>query len=130
MIVIRTAEEMARVLASRLDPAVRNCLSAHGDRLLNYSGYTLEELGVFVIVQPGDTLEDIGTANPARLVEDSAFAFAAETIDRHGNWLELLFILSDDGFGLTLFVPLTTGTDCKLLSACKALAPHLELSLD
>jgi len=130
MLVIRTAEEMARALASPLGTTLYDRLTSHRDNLLSYPDFAFEELGLFLIVQPGDTLEAISGPIPARLIEGSAFILEAETVDLHGNLLELLFILSEDGFGLVLFVPLRPDIDPRLLSACEAFAPNLKLSAD
>lgn len=49
MLVIRTAEEMARALSSSLDPPLKERLEAQRDHLLDYPDYAFEELGLFVI---------------------------------------------------------------------------------
>jgi len=125
MIIIRTAEDLARALEAPLDPILHDRLEAHSEYLADYP---FEELALFLIIQPGDTLEAITAACAYRLVEGGRFTIEAEAIDRHGNWLEVLFVLSDDGFGLVLFVPLERGTDPSLLAACQALSPNLELT--
>ena len=129
MQIIRTAEEIANALASSLDPTLRERLAAHRDYLLDYPGFALEELGEFLIVQPDDTLESINAACSAHLVKDDDFAFDAEGLDVYGHWLELLFVVSDDGFGVVLFVPLAQEADPALLSACQALAPSMNLPI-
>ena len=52
MIVIRTAEEMARALDSPLEPTLKDRLQAHWDRLSEWDDYELSELAVFLIAQP------------------------------------------------------------------------------
>jgi len=118
---------MAKALSSPLDPLLHERLSAHRNHLLDYPDFPFEELGLFLIVQPGDTLDTVATASPVRLAQESTFTFEPETIDHHGDWLEVLFVMSDDGFGIVLFVSLVVATDPDLLSACQALAPNLEL---
>ncbi len=127
MFVIRTAEEMACALTSPLDPTLRERLAAQRDHLLNYPEHAFEELGVFIVIQPGDSLNDISRTAAYCLADGESFSIEAEAIDQHGGWLELLFILSDDGFGLVLFVPLQQGTDPGILKACQALAPNRDL---
>lgn len=127
MIIIRTAEDLARALEAPLDPILHDRLEAQREYLAHYP---FEELALFLITQPGDTLETITAACAYRLVEGDRFTIEAETIDRHGNWLEVLFVLSDDSFGLVLFVPLERSTDPSLLTACQALSPNLNLTPD
>lgn len=105
MIVIRTAEDLARALDSPLPPAVRQRLQQHQQRLAEYEGYELGELAHFVITQPTDTLDDLNAASPAGPIAGTAgFHLEPECIDRPPGWCELTFILSDDGFGLVVFI--------------------------
>jgi len=46
-------------------------------------------------------------------------------VDRYGDWLEVLFIISDDGFGIVLFVPLAEAVNDEVRTALQALAPTL-----
>lgn len=125
MIIIRTAEDLARALAAPPGPILHDRLEAYREYLADYP---FEELALFLITQPGDTLEAITATCAYRLVEGDRFIIEAEAIDRHCNWLEVLFVLSDDGFGLVLFVPLDCNIDPSLLAACQALSPNLNLS--
>ena len=118
MIVIRTAEEMARALDSPFNPTLKQRLQGHWDRLSEWADYELSELAVFLIVQPGDTLEQAETAFGQPLVRDSKFCFLPELIDQHGGWFEVTFILSDDGFGLILLVQIDPHADNELIAAC------------
>ena len=118
MIVIRTAEGMARALDSPLDPELKHCLQAHWDRLAEWQDYELSELAIFVVVQAGDTLEQAEAAFGQPLVQDNSFSLLPELIERHGGWFEATFILSDDGFGLVLLVEIAANTDHDLLAAC------------
>lgn len=129
MLVIRTAEELARALTSSLDPTLRARLAAQCVYLADYlDDYAFEELGLFLIIQLGDQLEDLNAAGGVRLVRDGAFAFDVETASRYDLWSELLFVVSDDGFGVVLYVPLAEGIDPAILSACQEQAPHLEIT--
>ncbi len=118
MIVIRTAEEMARALDSPLDPKLKQRLKGHWDRLSEYEDYELSELAVLVIVQPGDTLEQAEAAFGQPLVRNSRFCYLPELAEQHGSWIECTFILSDDGFGLILLVQVDPNTDSRILAAC------------
>lgn len=121
MIVIRTAEDMARSLDSPLDPELLKLLQGHADRLTEWD---LQDLASFIIVQPGDNLGTVETAFGERLVEGGRFAIEPELISRSRDWLELVFILSDDGFGLVLLANLGKNTDPLLVAACRHALEH------
>lgn len=128
MLVIRTAEEMESALSAPLDTTLKDRLAAQREYLLDYPDQAYEELGVFVVVQPGDHLIDLNNVTAFRLVEGDRFTIEAELVERYGNWLEVLFVLSDDGLGLVLFVPLQPVTDPMIVQACQTLVPHLNLT--
>ena len=118
MIVIRTAEAMARALDSPIDPTLKQCLQGHWDRLSEWEDSELRELALFLIAQPGDTIEQVEAAFGQPLVRDSKFCSLPELTEQHGGWIEVTFILSDDGFGLILLVQVDPGADNELIAAC------------
>lgn len=124
MIVIRTAEEMARALDSPLDPELKHCLQAQWDRLAEWRDYELSELAVILIVQAGDTLDQAEAIIGQTLVQDEAFFLLPELVARRGGWFAATFILSDDGFGLVLLVEIAANTDHDLLAACNHHLQH------
>lgn len=124
MIVIRTAEDLARALDSPLDLELHTVLQGHAERLAEWQDYPLEDLALFVVAQPGDTVEELELSAEGPLVTDAEFAFGPEFICRHGNWIEAVFVFSDDGYGLVLLVPIAKDTDPDLLAACNK---HLHL---
>lgn len=118
MIVIRTAEDMARALDSPLDPELKSMLQGHRDRLVELEDYPLEDLALFVVAQPGDTVAELELGLDGPVLTDSEFAFGPEFVCQHGNWIEAVFVFSDDGYGLVLLVSTAEGTDPVLLAAC------------
>ena len=122
---IRTAEAMARVLDTPLEPELHKILTEHRERLAGYYGFRFEELAEFLIVERGDTLADGEDTYGRRLVENDTFVMPVELAFRHTAWIEVIFILSDDGFGLVLLVETGEGADPSFLSACQqALLEH------
>lgn len=110
MISIRSSADMARALAGALDPPLRKLLELRRDQLLDYDGYDFGERAHFIIVQGGDTLAAIETEAGFPLPFPSF-----EFVERHGAWLEAVLIVSDDGFGIMLFVPDRIDIDPALL---------------
>lgn len=129
MNLIRTVEAMARALDSPLDPELKQLLRSHAERLAEYEDYALEELAEFLIVEAGDALPDVEQAYGTQLVMDGQFTFTVELITQHERWFDVVWIISDDGFGLVLLVQIDPGTDARLLAACRhALATSNETS--
>ncbi|WFL76146.1 hypothetical protein P7228_09035 [Altererythrobacter arenosus] len=127
MLVIRTAEELAYALDSPLETKLRTRLDARSKTLCDYlDEYALEELAIFIIAQPGDTLGDLNKVSPLRLVEGNRFVLEVETASQHDGWLELTFILSDDGSGLVLFVPTNPYPGADWRTACEAIGAAMQ----
>ena len=126
MIVIRTAEALARALDSPLDRTLIQRLQGHWNRLSEWEDYELSEFAVFLIVEPFDTLEQAQAAFGQPLVRDSKFCFLPELAEQQGGWIEVTFILSDDGFGLILLVQADPGADIDLIAACHNAIAYLD----
>lgn len=120
MLIIRTAEDMARVLNQPLDTTLNECLRSHRDTLDCYTDTPFEDLALFVIVQAGDSLKEVEQACGYLLVAEGSFAFPVETITHLPGWYEVVWIISDDGYGLVLIVQDHADTDRDLLTACMA----------
>lgn len=119
MQLIRTAEEMARAIAAPPDKQIALILQGHADRLAEFDDFELSDLALLAIIQPGDTLESVEDALNWRLTDDDGgFIQPPECVSRHAGWYEVVFILSDDGYGLVLLLPIEGGTEPKLLTAC------------
>ncbi|GLK43789.1 MULTISPECIES: hypothetical protein [Novosphingobium] len=121
MIVIRTYAALSDASAVLEGNQVHALLEAHVERLAEYADFDLTDLAMFAIIMPGDTLDSI-EAELGRSLIDSAGTFIQppEIVQKHSDWFEVAFILSDDGFGLVLFVPIDRGTDAKLMAATEA----------
>jgi hypothetical protein len=119
MLSIRNSADMDRALVSLLDPALRRLLTLRRDQLAE-DGLDLEEIVHIIVVRPGDTLAEVeaeaGVAIATNLVDgsmlgDPEFEPLFEYVTRKDGYLEAVMILSDDGFGLVLFVPDTIEID-------------------
>jgi len=120
MITIETWTEAGRIVPL-LEPDVRTVLQAHLDRLTEFADYPLEELARFVIVDPTDMISELAVSGAGVLLPDGSdtFAIAPEYAARHGDTIEVVWIISDDGYGVVLFVPTTSRTSPGLLAACQ-----------
>ena len=114
MLTITNSAEMARVLPTMTDTALKRILTARVEQLSEYDDYDLGELAHFLIVQPGDTLDAIEAA-----LDFSPITNLAEVITDHGGLFEAVFILSDDGFGWVLLVPDDPAIPTRLRELCR-----------
>ncbi len=119
MLSIRNSADMEHALMSLLDPVLRRMLTLRRDQLAE-DGFDLDEIVHIIVVRPGDLLADVeaeaGVALATNLVDGSRlgepeFESLFEYVERKEGWLEAVMILSDDGFGLVLFVPDTIDID-------------------
>lgn len=117
MLNITDAAGLARALSSSLDPAIRALLTLRRDQLLydTAGDYELGDLVHFVIVEPGDSIADVEAAANYPLFTEPAF----EWVTDHGQWIEGVIVLSDDGFGIAIFVPDIDGVDPTMLSVLR-----------
>ncbi|MEH6790821.1 hypothetical protein [Parasphingorhabdus sp.] len=130
MISLRTAAAVKSTIELLADNQLRSLLTERFDQLTNtWEGIDLSDLTHFLIIQPGDTTADaehergwsllVNPVDGARF-GDPAFTPSWEWIEDHGGWFEAVFIMSDDGFGITLFVQDHPETDAELLDLCRS----------
>ena len=109
------------------DPELRELLQ---QSLRDIEPHTLSELGYFLVIEPGDRIEIIdkqlgfsilGNRWTGTRWGDPAFTPSWEVLVAHSGWYELVYVLSDDGYGVTVFVPMQ-GADSELLAMCQRFA--------
>ncbi|UUR07581.1 hypothetical protein [Sphingomonas glaciei] len=123
MLTIHDGEALPRAF----HPSLRELIKLRVSQLRsNYDG-PMEEIVCFYVVEAGDGQEQVtealGFSPLQNLVDgttfgDPGFEPSFEWISCHGLWFELVFILTDDGFGHILFVPNDPGTEFDLHSLC------------
>lgn len=119
MISIRSSAELAPTLAGSLDPHLKALLKLRRDQLLDEPDLDLRDLAHFIIAQPGDTVALIERDAGVLLGEGGGSNL--EWVQLHdGGWFETVIILTDDGFGVALFVPDRPDTDPSLLGLLRA----------
>ena len=120
MLKIADMATLARVLVAPVDCVLRDLLRQRSTQLLSDADgeYDLGDLAQFLVVEPTDAVADIELAAGYPLVTAPALEWVAD----HGGWYEAVTVLSDDGFGIVLFVPDTDGIDPSLLALLRDLA--------
>lgn len=90
----------------------------------------LSELVFFVIVEPGDDIAAVGDALGFSLLAnrfdgiafgEPGFTPSWDVLDEHAGFYELVYVLSDDGQGVTVFVAKAEGVLAELLAMCREL---------
>lgn len=118
MHIIHTWTELATYLDSPIATDLRTLLQTRRDQLIEYGD--LSELGMFVIIEPGDAMAAIEDATGWPVLMEGTPTF--EWVQRHGTSFEMPFVLSDSGAGHVLIVPDAEGIDPTLLELCRAYA--------
>lgn len=109
MMTLREPADAARVE----DAAIKELVSRRFEELRS-PDYEWAELGYFVVVELHDTIRQLEAAHCIAITTgycctvnygQPGFIPSFELIEEHESSYELVFILSDSGFGVTLFVP-------------------------
>ena len=126
MQLIHTAADVAKLA----DPALRHLIKATIAALSEDEPFDAAVLGYFLIVEPGDTVADLDAqigfsilANRWTGIRFDAPGYTQhfEVLDEHAGYFEMVFILSDDGYGIEVFVP-KRGVAPELLAMCERYA--------
>ena len=119
------------------DEALRRVIRQRFTELAAYDDYTFDELAEFWLVEPGNTVEALEAATQMPIAHgwcsdarypDPDFAPSWEVLEARASAYEMVFVTSDSGYGVVLWIP-ATGSDDTLLRMCAeyaSLAPQAE----
>lgn len=127
---------------ARVEDAAIKALVIRRFEELRSPEYEWGALGYFVVVEPHDAIAELEATHRIAITTgycctvnygQSGFIPSFELIEEHESSYELVFILSDSGFGVTLFVPKLPVTElvrfCREFAlASQAVASRSELS--
>ena len=128
MIRIRGPDEARRIS----DPDIRRLVEERFDQVLNGDEYDPDIHGVMIVVEPGDTLDSLeresGVSIASNAFDDARwpdpdFVCCCEYLEEHSPCYEMMFLFSDDGAGVNIFVP-KLGADAEILALCARFAVH------
>lgn len=119
-------------VASIADPPLRHIIKQRIHGIEECCPWDASELGPIIIVEPIDTVRDLEAVTGFSIIEgpfddsrfgDENFAPSFEVAESHGdNLFELVYIVSDGGYGYDIFIQNTAGIDPVLLAFCQAYA--------
>jgi hypothetical protein len=130
MLALRDRDAISRVP----DPELRALIERRAEAILAEVGDSLElhEIVLFVVVEPGDPLDVINEQlgfpvlctrwEPEACFGSPAFQPSWEMLEERAEYYEIVYVVSDDGFGYEVFVPKRPGVDPELLAMCAAYA--------
>jgi hypothetical protein len=127
MIVLREGVATSQIT----DPYIHELVSLRWSQILAGEPYDYDRHGYMVVVEPGDTVEqleqEVGLPVLHGLFDDDpdftpCFDILEEhTYEQHRIY-EMVFISNDDGFATTVIVPACEGIPGDLLAMCRSFA--------
>jgi len=132
MIALRNSTEITASSRVLIVKGLQELLTKRVEQLTEDGDADVGEFAHFLVVRPGDTPFDVetelGFSILTNLVDGARhgspdFEPSWEWIMRHGGWFELVYVLSDDGFGWVVFIQDDEATDADLLAVCREYAP-------
>lgn len=120
------------------DPDIRRLVAKRFVEISAGEAYDVDLHGYMIVVEPCDTVaaleEECGSPILHNLFDDTRFgepgyAPSFEHLEDHGHGqcYEMIFIMSDDGSGVSIFIPKGKGIDAELLKLCNAYAAPAQL---
>ncbi len=126
MIVIREPSTALQISNVAIRELVQHRIDAlHGD------GFDLADIGYFLVVEPGDTIEAINVQAGFPILcnhltdkrwDQPTFTPSFELVEEFPACYCIVFVLGQDGAGIELFVPKTEGVEPDLLAMCRRYA--------
>jgi len=98
---------------------------------LGGEAFDSNELGYFLVVEAGDTIEAIQTQVGFNILRNrftgipvnaTGFTPSFEFIEEFPACYDMVFVLDDAGFGVEIFVPKEEGIDLDLIAMCRMYA--------
>lgn len=109
---LRTHASIHHTAQYHPDPTLRKLISSRIEELTDYTEDLTELIHIFIL-EPCDTLTSVDVQLGFSLAERPI-----DVIESHPSWYELTIVLSDDGFGVVIYVPICT--DPHLLALCQS----------
>ena len=123
MIFLRDPQQLTQVTK----PEIKAFLQHRFQDISNPEPYDPDEQGFFILVEPGDTSEQIESATGYSLLKslfsdtvygDPDFTPDFEYLEDQGSFYEAVFIFTDSGFAVVMIVPKEEGIDGRILEMC------------
>jgi len=131
VIIVRDQTSIAHIQSAAIRSLVQQRIQD-----LQAQGFDLADVGLFVVLEVGDTLDDFVSQigfNPlcnrhtGLRYDQLGYSPSFEFVQAFPDCFELVFVLDDTGYGVELIVPIEEGIDTDLLTLCRryALPPQV-----
>lgn len=109
------------------DPDIRRLIARRFKEISAGEAYDYNRHGYMVVVEPGDTVEQLEQETSCCITRnlfdetrygDPDFSPSFESLEEHDECYEMVFITSDSGFAISLWIPRSEGADECLLALC------------
>ena len=126
MIIVKTIASIQKISNTAVRKIVRERIYVLGGDAFNAA-----ELGYFLVVESGDTIEAITAQIGFDILcnrftgtryDQTGFTPSFEFVEEFPACYDMVFILSDDGYGVEVFVQKTKGVQLDLLAMCQRYA--------
>ena len=113
------------------DPELRRLVHLRFTQICDGEPYEYDRHGYMIVVEPGDTVESLEAETKCCILRDlwedvpfghPDFEPSCEILEEHPGCFELVFILSDSGFGVAIFAPKGVGVAAELMDMCRQFA--------
>jgi len=111
MLILRDRASIAQLT----DLEVRALIEQRIQALSEFDDCALDEMVIFIVVEPGDTLEVV-SAHLGFPILGRRF----ELMEEHATYYEIVYVHSDDGFGIEVFISKLPGVPPELIAMCMA----------
>ena len=127
MLALRDSVSIRDAVSSHPDPELRHLLSSVVQSLSEYADCDLADMVRIIVVEPGDSLATVDAQLDFPILTNRFdgtrfgppdFTPSWDALEGHANWYELVFVMSDDGFGLEVFIPKHPEVPPELLDMC------------
>jgi hypothetical protein len=124
---LRDSVSIHDAIRAHPDPELRQLLSNVVQTLSEFDDCDLADMVCFLIVEPGDTLAQVDAQLNFPILSNRFdgqpfgspdFTPSWDVLEAHAHWYELVFVMSDDGFGLEVFIPKHPEVPAELLAMC------------
>lgn len=100
------------------EPDISSLAETRFSQILDGEPYDYGHHGYMIVVEAGDNIANLEKETCCAISDDSMF----EVLEEHDCCFEMLFILNDEGFAITIFIPKHAGIDDDLLKLCSKYA--------
>ncbi len=114
------------------DRSLRQLIERRIQEISECCPWDADELGPMIVIEPGDTADDLHAIMNFSILEgifddsrfgDEEFSPSFEFAEVHGDHLyELVYIVSDGGYGFDIFIVNRPGIDPTILAFCQTYA--------